>query len=141
MFCVDASSIGLFHECISLLFLKKKKKDFLYFISHIKKNRFDFLKLSTNLNLFIYKIDLIFFFFFFFYIQTKNHFLFFIFFTLFQNRSNFFTYKSKTNFFIHKNGFGIFFFLKKEEDAFINKFMWLSLAKCSMYATYHSYHA
>ena len=54
----DASSIGLFHECSSLL--KKKKVFFILFHIKKKKKRFDFLKLSTNLDLFIYKIDLIF---------------------------------------------------------------------------------
>ena len=65
---------------VVLFFFKKKKKDFLYFISHIKKNIFDFLKLSTNLNLFIYKIDLIFFFFFFFLHTNQKPFFIFYFF-------------------------------------------------------------
>ena len=93
----DASSIGLFHECSSLL-KKKKRFSLFYFTLKKKKNRFDFLKLSTNLDLFIYKIDLIFFT----YKPKTNFFIFY--FTLFKKRSYFFTYKSKTNFFIHKNG-------------------------------------
>ena len=81
-----------------VLFFKKKKKIF-FILFHIKKKkRYDFLKLSTNLDLFIYKIDLIFFT----YKPKTNFFIFY--FTLFKKRSYFFTYKSKTNFFIHKNG-------------------------------------
>ena len=132
----DASSIGLFHECSSLLL---KKKDFLYFISHKKKKK---------KQIWFFKA---------FYKSRSFH---------LQNRSGFFfTYKPKTNFFIVlfyfvskqilffyikiKNQFfysqkwflNFFFFFNKEKDAFINKFMWLSLVKCFTYATYHSYHA
>ena len=66
----DTSSIDLFHECSSLL--KKEKK--ILFLFHITKQIFFFfLKLSTNLDFFSYKTDLVFFFF---HINQKNKFYF-----------------------------------------------------------------
>ena len=122
----DASNIGLFHECISLL---KKKK-----------NIFDFLKLSVNLNFLLQNRSN------FFYIHTKNQF-----FTLFQNISDIFEPKDfvllnkkdliffsspKTFFFTYTKTYLIFlrpnqfFYYKidlncfsKEEDTLINRLM------------------
>ena len=118
-----------------VLFLKKKKVFFILFHIKKKKNRFDFLKLSTNLDLFIYKIDLIFFTY-----KPKTNF-FIVLFYFVSKHILFFYIQIKNQFFYSQKWFLNFFFFNKEKDAFINKFMWLSLVKCFTYATYHSYHA
>ena len=136
----DASSVGLFYECISLLKIEKK-----IFISHKKiglifyslqilifllQNRTDFFYIQTKNQFFplVLKIDLIF-------LNQKTLFylikqdLIFFFFT---KNYFFLPIPKQIWFFLNQINFLLqdrFEFFSKEEDTLINRLMWLSLVK------------
>ena len=102
----DASNVGLFQECSSLL-----KRIFIFFID---KNRSDFFKrFSINLNFFFIKKQIwyiyIYIYIYLFYIQFKNQF-----FTLLQkalvllNKTDLIFLHPKLSFYLYQNGYDFF---------------------------------
>ena len=98
----DASNVGLFQECSSLL-----KRIFIFFID---KNRSDFFKrFSINLIFFFIKKQIWYIYIYLFYIQFKNQF-----FTLLQkalvllNKTDLIFLHPKLSFYLYQNGYDFF---------------------------------